>query len=72
LKEFYNDSVNFDIKALRFALDFAGENQFVAGSDYSHKIGSLEMMVSSIEKLDIPEETKAKIYSKNASRLLVL
>jgi aminocarboxymuconate-semialdehyde decarboxylase len=72
LKEFYYDSVNFDINALKFALDFAGENQFVAGNDTPHKIGSLEMMVSSIEKLDIPEETKAKIFSENAARLLAL
>jgi aminocarboxymuconate-semialdehyde decarboxylase len=72
LKEFYFDSVNFDPLALKFAINFAGDNQFVAGSDYPHKIGSLEMMVSSIRKLDIPEDTKAKIYGKNAARLLDL
>jgi aminocarboxymuconate-semialdehyde decarboxylase len=72
LKEFYFDSVNFDPHALKFALDFAGEDQFVAGSDYPHKIGSLEMMVSSIQKLDIPDGTKAEIYGKNAARLLDL
>jgi predicted TIM-barrel fold metal-dependent hydrolase len=44
----------------------------VAGSDYPHKIGSLEMMVSSIEKLNIPEHTKARIYGENAARLLEL
>ncbi|UCE40758.1 MAG: amidohydrolase [Candidatus Aminicenantes bacterium] len=72
LKEFYYDSVNFDPHALKFAISFAGESQFVAGSDYPHKIGSLEMMVSSIEELDIPEDTKAKIYGENAARLLEL
>ena len=72
LKAFYYDSVNFDIKALKFAIGFAGESQFVAGSDYPHKIGSLEMMVGSIQKLDIPESTKAKIYGENAARLLDL
>ncbi len=72
LKEFYFDSVNFDPLALKFAINFAGDSQFVAGSDYPHKIGSLEMMVSSIRKLDIPEDTKAKIYGKNAARLLDL
>lgn len=72
LKEFYFDSVNFDPNALKFALNFAGDTQFVAGSDYPHKIGSLEMMVNSIRKLDIPEDTKTKIYGKNAARLLDL
>lgn len=72
LKEFYYDSVNFDVNALEFAINFAGESQFVAGSDYPHKIGSLEMMVSSIEKLDVSPEEKADIYGENAARLLEL
>jgi len=72
LKEFYYDSVNFDVKALEFAINFAGADHFVAGSDYPHKIGSLEMMVSSIEKLDIPEDAKTRIYGENAARLLEL
>ncbi|MEE8605322.1 MAG: amidohydrolase family protein [Candidatus Aminicenantaceae bacterium] len=72
LKEFYYDSVNFDINALEFAINFAGSDHFVAGSDYPHKIGSLEMMVSSIEKLDISPGQKADIYGENAARLLEL
>lgn len=72
LKEFYYDSVNFDIDALEFAINFAGSDHFVAGSDYPHKIGSLEMMVSSIEKLDISPGEKADIYGENAARLLEL
>jgi aminocarboxymuconate-semialdehyde decarboxylase len=71
-KEFYYDSVNFDINALEFAIKFAGSNHFVAGSDYPHKIGSLEMMVSSIQKLDFSEDTKARICGENAARLLDL
>ena len=72
LKEFYYDSVNFDVNALEFALSFAGADHFVAGSDYPHKIGSLEKMVSSIEKLNISPGEKANIYSGNAARLLEL
>jgi len=72
LKEFYYDSVNFDVNALEFAISFAGSDYFVAGSDYPHKIGSLEMMVSSIEKLDISPGEKADIYGENAARLLEL
>jgi aminocarboxymuconate-semialdehyde decarboxylase len=72
LKEFFYDSVNFDINALEFALNFAGADHFVAGSDYPHKIGSLEMMVSTIEKLDISPEAKSGIYGENAAGLLEL
>jgi len=72
LKEFYYDTVNFDVRALEFAVGFAGADHFVAGSDYPHKIGSLEKMVSSIEKLDITPEEKAGIFGENAANLLEL
>ncbi len=70
LKTFYFDTVNFDIKALQLAIDFAGADHLVAGSDYPHQIGSLEQMVSSIDKLNISEEDKDNIYGKNAAQLL--
>ncbi len=72
LKEFYYDTVNFDVKALEFAIDFAGTDHLLAGSDYPHKIGSLEKMVSSIEALHIPEDAKALIYGENAAGILGL
>ena len=70
LKEFYYDTVNFDLKALKLAIDFAGADHLVAGSDYPHQIGSLEKMVESIGKLDISSEEKAGIFSGNAIHLL--
>jgi aminocarboxymuconate-semialdehyde decarboxylase len=70
LKEFYYDTVNFDTKALRLAIEFAGADHLVAGSDYPHQIGSLEQMKSSIEVLDISEEEKTAICYGNATRLL--
>ena len=70
LKNFYYDSVNFDLKALQLAIDFAGVDHLVAGSDYPHQIGSLEKMVSSIEKLNISAKDKEAIYGANAIRLL--
>lgn len=70
LKEFYYDTVNFDLKALKLAIDFAGADHLVAGSDYPHQIGSLEKMVDSIEKLNISSEEKAGIFGRNASHLL--
>lgn len=72
LKEFYYDTVNFDVKALEFAIVFAGVDHFVAGSDYPHKIGSLKKMVESIEKLDLSREEKTGILGGNAARLLEL
>lgn len=73
LKEhFYYDTVNFDVKALEFAIDFAGTEHLVAGSDYPHQIGSLEKMLSSIDQLDITTAEKADILGGNAARLLGL
>ena len=70
LKNFYYDSVNFDVKALQLAVDFAGVDHILAGSDYPHQIGSLKQMVESIESLDISEEEKGRILGKNAQKLL--
>ncbi len=72
LKEFYYDSVNFDVKALQFAIDFAGAEHILAGSDYPHQIGSLEKMLASINQLNITAEEKAGILGENAARLLGL
>ncbi len=70
LKTFYFDTVNFDVKALQLAIDFAGADHLVAGSDYPHQIGSLAQMVTSIDRLNISAEDKANIYGKNAAQLL--
>jgi aminocarboxymuconate-semialdehyde decarboxylase len=72
LKEFYYDTVNFDKRALQMAIDFAGADHLVAGSDYPHQIGSLEEMKNSIEELEISEEEKAAICNGNAIQLLDL
>ena len=41
LKQFYYDTVNFDPLALKLAIDFAGVEHILAGSDYPHQIGSI-------------------------------
>jgi aminocarboxymuconate-semialdehyde decarboxylase len=72
LKKFYYDTVNFDVKALEFAISFAGADRLVAGSDYPHQIGSLEKMVSSIEQMHISAPDKADILGGNAASMLGL
>jgi aminocarboxymuconate-semialdehyde decarboxylase len=72
LKNFYYDSVNFDVNALTMAINFAGVDHVLAGSDYPHQIGSLDQMKQSIENLPISQSDKEKIRSGNASRILGL
>ena len=72
LRHFYFDTVNFDPNALRLAIDFAGVDQILAGSDYPHLIGSLEKMKESIRGLELAPEDEAKIFGGNAQNLLGL
>jgi aminocarboxymuconate-semialdehyde decarboxylase len=71
LREFYYDSVNFDVRALQLAIDFAGADHILAGSDYPHQIGSLRKMLDSIAALNISESDRAAILGGNTARLLV-
>jgi aminocarboxymuconate-semialdehyde decarboxylase len=72
LKHFYYDTVNFDPNAMRLAIDFAGVDQILAGSDYPHLIGSLEKMKEGIRGLELAAEDEAKIFGGNAKRILGL
>jgi aminocarboxymuconate-semialdehyde decarboxylase len=69
LKTFFYDTVNFDPKALRLAVDFAGPGQLLAGSDYPHLISSMSKMMESINALQISAAEKAMILGGNAARL---
>ena len=70
LKKFYYDSVNFDTGALMNAINFAGIDHILAGSDYPHMIGSIELMKQSIAALPISEIDKDKIRAGNTTRIL--
>lgn len=70
LREFYYDTVNFDPRCLRLAIDFAGIDHIVAGSDYPHMIGSLDKMLESIRALALSPEDEQKVLGGNARRIL--
>ena len=41
LRHWYYDTVNFDPRAIELAVEFAGADHILAGSDYPHAIGSI-------------------------------
>lgn len=69
LRRCYYDTVNFDVRALQLALDFAGPERILAGSDYPHQVGSIEKMKSSLGSLPIDDETRAMVLGGNARGL---
>jgi len=55
---------------LRLAIEFAGADHILAGSDYPHQIGSIPRMLESIRALDLADSQRAAILGLNASQLL--
>ena len=69
LRTWHYDTVNFDRKALELAIEFAGPDRVLAGSDYPHLIGSIPSMLTSLKGLSISESDKEKILGGNAARV---
>ena len=72
LRDFYYDTVNFNLAALQLAVSFAGPEHILAGSDYPHQIGSIPSMLDAIGRLPVSDDERAGIYGLNAARLLGL
>ncbi|MEJ2216716.1 MAG: amidohydrolase family protein [Gemmatimonadota bacterium] len=70
LRRFYYDGVNFDPAALRLAVDFAGADQIMAGSDYPHRVGSLPLMKQTVLAAELSKAERTAIMGGNAARLL--
>jgi aminocarboxymuconate-semialdehyde decarboxylase len=70
LRTFYYDTVNFNPAAVRLAVEFAGAERLLAGSDYPHQIGSISLMFETIEQLGLGEDATQKILGGNAAQLL--
>ena len=71
-RHFWYDTVNFAAGPLKLAIEFAGVDRILAGSDYPHMIGSIPLMLDAIRDLPISEAQKAGILGDNARRLLRL
>jgi len=69
-RHFWYDTVNFAHGPLRLAIDFAGADRLLAGSDYPHMVGSIPMMLESLRTLAITEQERTGILGGNAKALL--
>ena len=69
LKTWHYDTVNFDVRALEFAIGFAGAGRVMAGSDYPHAIGSIPSMMRALQAIDVSDTDRAAILGGNAARV---
>ena len=69
-RHFWYDTVNFAAGPLKLAIEFAGADHVLAGSDYPHKIGSISLMLEAIRGLPISDANKAGILGGNGAALL--
>ena len=69
-RHFYYDTVNFSPGSLKLAIEFAGADHVLAGSDYPHQIGSIPKMLEAIAALPVSENERLDILGRNAEQLL--
>jgi aminocarboxymuconate-semialdehyde decarboxylase len=69
-RQFYYDTVNFSQGPLKLAIEFAGADHILAGSDYPHQIGSIPLMLEALRALPVTDTERAGILGGNAKTLL--
>lgn len=62
--------MNFAQGPLKLAIEFAGAQHVLAGSDYPHQIGSIPLMLEAIRALPVTEAEREGILGGNAKALL--
>lgn len=73
LKRMYYESAGMpDAGTLQLALDFAGVEQVMFGSDFPQQIGDVPSSIALIQALPLTPDAKAKILGSNAAKLLHL
>jgi aminocarboxymuconate-semialdehyde decarboxylase len=71
-KRTYLDTVNFQPRALRLALDLMGPEHIVFGSDYPHEVGNIRRALDTVCGLPIDAVDRDRILGGNAAALLRL
>ncbi len=71
-RKFYYDTRELQSPRAELAIDFAGADHMLAGSDYPHQIGSIPLMLQSLAALNVPDADRAAILGGNAAALLGL
>jgi aminocarboxymuconate-semialdehyde decarboxylase len=69
-RQFYYDTVNFSQGPLKLAIEFAGADHILAGSDYPHQIGSIPKMLDAVSRLPVTPAQREGIAGRNAAALL--
>ncbi|MCY3713992.1 MAG: amidohydrolase family protein [Gemmatimonadetes bacterium] len=71
LKDMYYESAGMpDSGALRLAIDFAGIDRVMFGSDYPQQIADVDLGLRTIDELELDEAGRQRIVGRNAARLL--
>lgn len=71
IKEFYYDTVSFNVPALRCALEIVGPEHLVFGTDYPFQpTESISLVNESLEKLNLSPKALEAIEGKNILRIL--
>lgn len=70
LRRFYYDTVSFHPAALACAVETAGAERLLYGTDYPHVIGDPALAAAAVEALNLPAAAQEGILGGNAARLL--